>query len=256
LERSRNLKAFLPIFELLAEAENAPSASNANVCGDDIYQPSSFACDEEKTRWLESVRQVAARSSTFEADLRVKIDRLTTLAEIELRFGDKTNGKNAVRETLGTLPRLESPFERAQIYRRLVASHLQASYPKAAQKLASLWKAELDAIDPDDLRDAALLDAIDLYRRAVKQDAAAFSAFVESFSSPLASLDGAARLTLVSLFADENAVSASETVSSILNLIETTVASLEKTADVAPDETVFTLVRIATAIADQLNVIC
>lgn len=253
LERSRNLSAFLPIFERLVEAENALAATDANAYRVEIYRFLSLNVDEEKTRWLESARQVASRFSAFEADLRVKLDRLTTLAEIELRFGDKTNGKNAVRETLGALPRLESPFERANIYRRLVAAHIQASYPKAAQKLASLWKAELDAIVPEDLRDAALLDAFDLYAQAVKQDEAALSAFAQSLASPLASLVGAARLQLASLFSEEAALSGSDLAESLANIVKSTFASLAQNNEAAPDETVFTLVKIATAIAEQLN---
>lgn len=255
LERSRNLAAFVPLLERLAEAESAFVASSPNACRDEVYRQLSLDCAEEKTRWLESVRQVAARFSAFEADPRVKLDRLTTLAEIEFRFGDKTNGKNAVREALGTLPRLESPFERAGVYRRLVAAHIQASYPKAAQKLASLWKAELYAIVPEDLRDAAFLDALDLYAQAVKQDATELSAFVESLASPLASLVGDARTQLAFLFSEEAAPSVDELADSIANLANSTVASLEKTDDVAPDEAVFTLVKIATAIADQLSAV-
>lgn len=255
LERSRNLAAFVPLLERLAEAENALAGSSSNVYRNAIYRQLSLDCAEEKTRWLESVRQVASRFLAFEADPRVKLDRLTTLAEIEFRFGDKNNGKNAVREALGALPRLESSFERAGVYRRLVAAHIQASYPKAAQKLASLWKAELDAIVPEDLRDAALLDAFDLYAQAVKQDATELSAFVESLASPLASLVGDARTQLVSLFSEESAISVAEFADAIANIVESKVASLEKTENVAPDETVFTLVKIATAIADRLSAV-
>ena len=255
LERSRNLAAFVPLLERLAEAENADVGAAPNIYRDEIYRRLSLNCAEEKTRWLDSVRQVASRFSAFEADQRVKLDRLTTLAEIEFRFGDKTNGKNAVREALAALPRLESPFERASIYRRLVAAHIQASYPKAAQKLASLWKTELDAIVPEDLRDAALLDALDLYAQAVKQDATDLSAFVQSLASPLASLVGAARTRLAFLFSEENAPSVAELIESLTTVVKSTVATLEKIDDVAPDETVFTLVKIATTIAAQLNAV-
>ena len=262
LERSRNLGAFAPIFERLSEAENATAATERNEARSPLSESAisyyrSFyrqKCEfwaEEKTRWLESARRVATRSLTFEGDLRVKLDRLTTSAELEFRFGDKTNGKNAVREVLGLLPRLESPFERARLYRRLVAAHLCASYPKAAQKLASLWKAELDAIEPEDLRDAAFVDALDLYSQAVKADETALATFVESISAPLARLDAETRLRLARLFSQETAFDASSLSEDLLNLIESTITQLQTFDETSPDEAVFALVKIATAIADR-----
>ncbi|MBQ9798973.1 MAG: hypothetical protein IJO40_03445 [Thermoguttaceae bacterium] len=265
LERNRNLDAFVPIFERLAEAENATDAlfetENApSKVGLTAYRQSLYRCltlngAEEKTRWLDSARQVATRSLTFEGDLRVKLDRLTTWAEIEFRFGDKTDGKTAVRETLGLLPRLGSPFERARLYRRLVAIHLDASYSKAAQKLASLWKAELDAIEPEDLRDAALGDAFDLYAKAVKQDPATLSAFCESLSAPLARLEVETRLRLALLFSPEDAPNVAAVVRQFANLADSTVAKLQTLDEVAPDEAIFTLVKIATAFAARLAVV-
>lgn len=262
LERNRNLDAFVPIFERLAEAENATAApletENApSDVGLTAYRKSLYHCltlndAEEKTRWLDSARQVATRSLTFEGDLRVKLNRLTTWAEIEFRFGDKTDGKTAVRETLGFLPRLGSPFERARLYRRLVATHLDASYSKAAQKLASLWKAELDAIEPEDLRDAALVDAFDLYAKAVKQDPATLSAFCESLSAPLARLEAETRLRLALLFSQDDAPNVAAVARQFANLADSTVAKLQTLDEVAPDEAVFTVVKIATAFAARL----
>jgi hypothetical protein len=179
------------------------------------------------------------------------------LAELEFRFGDKTNGKTAVRELLGLLPRLESPFERARVYRRLVAAHLLASYPKAAQKLASLWKTELDAIEPEDLRDSALVDAFELYAQTVNQDATALSAFVEAISSPLGRLDAEARLRLALTFSEEAGslvfVSNEAAAEVFLNHFNSTVAKIQELEETAPDEAVFTLVKFATAVANQLD---
>ncbi|MBP3530842.1 MAG: hypothetical protein J6K25_06635 [Thermoguttaceae bacterium] len=249
LERSRNLRAFVPIFERLTEAENARDGSNSTIYRNEIYRRFSLDFAEEKTRWLESARLVATRFSTFEAELRVKLNRLTTLAEIELRFGDKTNGKNSVREILGLLPRLGSLFERAQIYRRLVAAHLFASYPKAAQKLAALWKAELDAIEPDDLRDAALVEAFELYSQTANNDAASLITFAESLASPLARLEIETRSQIALHFsqADESAPA-----ENIVNIVDASFTSLQAIEEISPDEAVFALVKIATAIAERL----
>ncbi|MBR4976315.1 MAG: hypothetical protein IKY61_04615 [Thermoguttaceae bacterium] len=251
LERSRNLKAFVSIFERLTEAENALNGDVVTVYKNEIYRGLSIDCAEEKKRWLESARRVATRSSTFEANLGVKLDRLTTLAELEFSFGDKTNGKNAVRETLATLPCLESPFERAQIYRRLVVAHIGASYLKAAQKLAHLWKKELDAIEPEDLRNAALADAFNLYAQAVKNDATELLTFAESISSSLARLDVETRSQLVLIFSQETESMFSDLTPRLINLIKTSVKQLQSLDEIAPDEAVFTLVKIATGVAER-----
>lgn len=261
LERSRNLDAFFPIFKRLDEAQNAstlppdvPPTSNVLDERDassllnrrSLYPLSTTECDEEKTRWLESARRVAASDSAS----CPKLDRLATYAEIEFRFGDKNNGKNAVRETLGRLPRLESPFERTRYYRRLVAAHLAASYPKAAQKLASLWKTELDAIEPEDLRDAARVEAFELYSQAVKLDAALLSAFVDSLASPLARLDVETRLQLTPLCSQPLTLNV---IQEIANIVDSSVSALATLDETAPDEAVFTLVKIATVAADALS---
>lgn len=259
LERSRNLDAFLPVFERLAEAEksvaNASAAANAYLCS--FYRFDAETLAAEKARWLESARRVATQSATFEGNLSVKADRLTTSAEIEFQFGDKTAGKNVVRRLLNLLPRLESPFERAHIYRRLVATHLTASYPKTTQKLAALWKAEIDAIEPEDFRDAALGDAFDLYEQAVKLDGERISDFLNSISSPLVRLDCETRSELAVLFAQADApdkLDGANVASSVATLIDKSVASLKKLDDASPDEAVFTLVKIALALANRLNV--
>ncbi|MBQ2790861.1 MAG: hypothetical protein IJE97_14590 [Thermoguttaceae bacterium] len=263
LERSRNLAAFFPIFERLAEAEKAsfppadapqiPDASAQELDATDYYRSfyplTPTERSEEKTRWLESARRVAAQSEAFDADLCVKLDRLSTYAELEFQFGDKTNGKNAVRKALGLLPRLESPFERARVYRRLVASHI-SSYPKTAQKLAALWKLELDAIQPEDLRDAALVDAFELYSQAAKLDADLISAALDSLVSPLARLECETRFKLKRLFSQPFA---SNVVEEIANLVDSALDALETFDEAAPDEAVFRLVKIATAAATELD---
>lgn len=248
LERSRNLAAFFPIFKRLDEAENA--ANNANGCAVSVYRLSVSECAEEKTRWLEAARRVAARSAAFDADVRARLDCLTTYAELEFQFGDKTNGKNAVREALGLLPRLSSPFERASIYRRLVAAHISASYLKAAQKLAALWKAELDAIEPEDLRDAGLVDAFALYSQAVKLDEATLSEFAESLVSPLARLECETRFQTESLILQPVAPSVVDDAACLADSALSAIASLASLAETSPDEAVFTFVKIATAVAD------
>ena len=262
LERSRNLDAFVPIFERLAEAENAtaapfanknePTPVSANACRDELYRRLALDFVEEKARWLESARRVAARSSAFDADARVKLYRLTTSAEIEFRFGDKTNGKNAVREALGLLPRLESPFERARFYRRFVATHLVASYRKAAQKLATLWKAELSAIEPEDLRDAAFADAFDLYSQVVNGEEQELAAFVETISSPLVRLDVETRRALDRLVSQDAAPVLRDALDEVANLVESSVKRLQTFEETAPDEAAFALVKIANALAERL----
>lgn len=158
---------------------------------------------------------------------------------------------------LNLLPRLESPFERAHIYRRLVETHLTASYPKTAQKLAALWKAEIDAIEPEDFRDAALGDAFDLYAQAVKLDKERISDFLNSISAPLVRLDCETRAELARLFSQADApdkLDGANVASSVATLIDAAVASLKKFDDASPDEAVFTLVKIALALANRLNV--
>lgn len=254
LERSRNLDAFFPIFERLAEAEKsvADASDAANAYFRSFYRFDAETLTAEKARWLESARRVA----TFEGDLSVKADRLTTSANIEFQFGDKTAGKNVVRRLLNLLPRLESPFERARIYRRLVETHL-ASYPKTAQKLAALWKTEIDAIEPEDFRDAALGDAFDLYAQAVKLDVETISNFLDSIAAPLVRLDCETRAELARLFSQADApdkLDGASVASSVATLIDAAVASLKKFDDASPDEAVFTLVKIALALANRLNV--
>ena len=261
LERSRNLDAYFPIFERLIEAEKALDATpdaqddNArpNVATDylrSFYNVDSAFFADEKTRWLESARRVAA----FPSNLSVKLDRLTASAELEFRFGDKDVGKNAVRELLGALPRLDSSFERAQIYRRLVAAHLAAFYPKAAQKLASLWKAEIDAIEPEDFRDSALAAAFDLYAQVVKLDETAVSDFLETIAAPLVRLDCETRFQLARLFSQADSRNQTD-VAQVANLVETSVADSAIFADAAPDEAVLALVKIAAALANRLDVV-
>ena len=259
-ERSRNLDAFFPIFERLDEAEKASLApvdatrvpdasspnSNLNIGYRSFYALTSSECAEEKSRWLETTRRLAAHSDAFDADLYVKLDRLTTYAELEFQFGDKTNGKNAVRQTLGLLPRLDSPFERAYIYRRLVALHI-SSYPKTAQKLAALLKSELDAIEPDDLRDAGLVDAFELYAQAVKLDAEPISNFIDSLASRLARLECETRFKLKLLSSQPFTPNVIE---EIANLADSALNSLATFDETAPDEAVFMFVKIATAVAD------
>lgn len=255
LERSRNLDAFFPIFERLAEAEksvaNASDAANAYLCS--FYRFDAETLAAEKARWLEAARRVA----TLEGDLSVKAYRLTTSANIEFQFGDKTAGKNVVRRLLNLLPRLESPFERAHIYRRLVETHLTASYPKTAQKLAALWKAEIDVIEPEDFRDAALGDAFDLYAQVVKLDEERISNFLDSISAPLVRLDCETRAELARLFSQADAsdkLDGASVASSVATLIDAAVASFKKFDDASPDEAVFTLVKIALALANRLHV--
>ncbi|MBQ7813468.1 MAG: hypothetical protein IJ387_03110, partial [Thermoguttaceae bacterium] len=259
LERSRNLAAFFPIFERLAEAKKAslapadapqvPDAAPRELDATDynrsFYPLTSTEYSEEKARWLETARRVAERSEAFAADACVKINLLSTYAELEFRFGDKTNGQNAVRKALRLLPRLESPFERARVYRRLVASHI-SSYPNTAQKLATLWKSELDAIQPEDLRDAALVDAFELYSQAVKLDADLISAALASLVSPLARLECETRFKLKSLFLPPFA---SNVIEEIANLVDSALDALETFDEAAPDEAIFRLVKIATAAA-------
>jgi len=259
LERSRNLDAFLPIFERLDEAEKsvADASDAANAYLRSFYRFDAETLTVEKARWLESARRVATQSATFEGVPSVKADRLTTSAEIEFQFGDKTAGKNVVRQLLNLLPRLESPFERAHIYRRLVKTHLTASYPKTAQKLAALWKAEIDAIEPEDFRDAALGDAFDLYAQAVKLDKERISDFLNSITAPLVRLDCETRAELARLFSQADApdkLDGANVASSVATLIDAAVASLKKFDDASPDEAVFTLVKIALALANRLNV--
>lgn len=255
LERSRNLDAFFPVFQRLDEAEKSVAGASdaANAYLRSFYRFDAETLAAEKARWLESARRVAS----LEGDLTVKVDRLTTSAEIEFQFGDKTAGKNVVRRLLNLLPRLESPFERAHIYRRLVETHLTASYPKTAQKLAVLWKAEIDAIEPEDFRDAALGDAFDLYAQAVKFDEERISDFLCSISAPLVRLDCETRAELARLFSQADApdkLDGASVASSVATLIDAAVASLKKFDDAAPDEAVFTLVKIALALANRLNV--
>ena len=259
LERSRNLDAFLPIFERLDEAEKsvADASDAANAYLRSFYRFDAETLTAEKARWLESARRVATQSATFEGKPRVKADRLTTSAEIEFQFGDKTAGKNVVRRLLNLLPRLESSFERAHIYRHLVAIHLTASYPKTAQKLAVLWKAEIDAIEPEDFRDAALGDAFDLYAQAVKFDVESISDFLNSISAPLVRLDCETRSEFARLFSQADApdkLDGASVASSVATLVDTSFASLKKIDDASPDEAVFTLVKIALALARRLNV--
>ena len=259
LERSRNLDAFLPIFERLDEAEKsvADTSDAANAYLRSFYRFDAETLAAEKARWLESARRVATQSATFEGVPSVKADRLTTSAEIEFQFGDKTAGKNVVRQLLNLLPRLESPFERAHIYRCLVATHLTASYPKTAQKLAALWKAEIDAIEPEDFRDAALGDAFDLYAQAVKFDDERISDFLNSISAPLVRLDCETRSEFARLFSQADApdkLDDASVASSVATLVDAAFASLRKLDDASPDEAVFTLVRIALALARRLNV--
>ncbi len=263
-ERSRNLDAFFPIFKRLDEAERAslappdasqiPDASaqdgDATVCYRSFYTLTPTECAEEKTRWLETARRIAARSDAFDAVLYVKLDRLATYAELEFQFGDKTNGKNAVRQALGLVPRLDSPFERAYIYRRLVALHLSSSYPKTAQKLATLLKAELDAIEPDDLRDAGLVDAFDLYAQAVKVDAETISAFIDSLVFPLARLECETRFELKNILSQPVT---SNVVEKIANLADSVLNSLATFDETSPDEAVFMFVKIATVVAESLR---
>ena len=261
LERSRNLDAYFPIFERLVEAEKTLDATSneqedktlPNVATNYIrsfYNDESSFFADEKARWLESARRVAALPS----NLSVKLDRLTASTELEFRFGDKNVGKNAVRELLGALPRLDSPFERAQIYRRLVAAHLDASYPKAAQKLASLWKVEIDAIEPEDFRDSALAAAFDLYAQAAKLDETALSNFLETIAAPLVRLDCETRFQLARLFSQADSRDQTD-VAQVANLVETSVADSAIFADAAPDEAVCALVKIATALANRLGVV-
>ena len=259
LERSRNLDAFLPIFERLDEAEKsvADASDAANAYLRSFYRFDAETLAAEKARWLESARRVATQSATFEGVPSAKVDRLTTSAEIEFQFGDKTAGKNVVRQLLNLLPRLESPFERAHIYRRLVKTHLTASYPKTAQKLAALWKAEIDAIEPEDFRDAALGDAFDLYAQAVKFDDERISDFLNSISAPLVRLDCETRSEFARLFSQADApdkLDGASVASSVATLVDAAFASLRKLDDASPDEAVFTLVRIALALARRLNV--
>lgn len=255
LERFRNLDAFFPVFQRLDEAEKsvADASDAANAYLRSFYRFDAETLAAEKARWLESARRVAS----LEGDPTVKVDRLTTSAEIEFQFGDKTAGKNVVRRLLNLLPRLESPFERAHIYRRLVETHLTASYPKTAQKLAALWKAEIDAIEPEDFRDAALGDAFDLYAQAVKLDKERISDFLNSISAPLVRLDCETRAELARLFSQADApdkLDGANVASSVATLIDAAVASLKKFDDASPDEAVFTLVKIALALANRLNV--
>lgn len=261
LERSRNLDAYFPIFERLAEAaktfdatptaqDNAPRSNVATDYLRSFYRDEASFFADEKARWLESARRVAALPS----NLSVKLDRLTASAELEFRFGDKNVGKNAVRELLTALPRLDSPFERAQIYRRLVAAHLAASYPKAAQKLASLWKAEIDAIEPEDFRDAALAAAFDLYAQAVNLDETTVSNFLETIAAPLVRLDCETRFRLARLFSQADSPAQTD-VAQVANLVETAVAEPAFFADAAPDEAVLALVKIADALANRLDVV-
>ncbi len=259
LERSRNLDAFLPIFERLAEAEKsvADASDAANAYLRSFYSFNAETLAAEKARWLESARRVATQSATFEGAPSVKADRLTTSAEIEFQFGDKTAGKNVVRQLLNLLPRLESPFERAHIYRRLVAIHLTASYPKTAQKLAALWKAEIDAIEAEDFRDAALGDAFDLYAQAVKFDDERISDFLNTISAPLVRIDCETRSEFARLFSQADApdkLDGASVASSVATLVDAAFASLKKIDDASPDEAVFTLVKIALALARRLNV--
>jgi len=255
LERSRNLDAFFPVFQRLDEAEKSVAGASdaANAYLRSFYRFDAETLAAEKARWLESARRVAS----LEGDLTVKVDRLTTSADIEFQFGDKTAGKNVVRRLLNLLPRLESPFERAHIYRRLVETHLTASYPKTAQKLAVLWKAEIDAIEPEDFRDAALGDAFDLYAQAVKLDKERISDFLNSITAPLVRLDCETRAELARLFSQADApdkLDGANVASSVATLIDAAVASLKKFDDASPDEAVFTLVKIALALANRLNV--
>lgn len=264
LERSRNLDAFFPIFERLAEAEKAASVPtgasqaetdadpkvNATSCVNSFYNFTASECAEEKTRWLDAARRIAAHYDAFEADLYVKADSLATYAELEFQFGDKTNGKNAVRKTLGLLPRLDSSFERAHVYRRLVATHISSSYPKTAQKLATLLKTELDAIEPDDLRDAGLVDVFELYRQAVKLDATAISAFIDSLASPLARFECETDFKLQLLFSQPFTLSVIE---EIADLADSALSALATFDETAPDEAVFAFVKIATEVADSFS---
>ncbi|MBR4105292.1 MAG: hypothetical protein IKK39_14690, partial [Thermoguttaceae bacterium] len=234
---------------------NASAAANAYLCS--FYRFDAETLAAEKARWLESARRVATQSETLEGDPSVKADRLATSAKIEFQFGDKTAGKNVVRRLLNLLPRLESSFERAHIYRRLVKTHLTASYPKTAQKLAALWKAEIDAIEPEDFRDAAFDDAFDLYAQAVKFDDEILSDFLNSISAPLVRLDCETRSELARLFSQADAtdkLDGASVASSVATLVDTSFASLKKIDDASPDEAVFTLVKIALALARRLNV--
>ncbi|MBR4834118.1 MAG: hypothetical protein IKU86_07290 [Thermoguttaceae bacterium] len=252
LDRSCNLAAFFPVFERLSEAEKA-SRSDANCRLRSFYRLSSEDCAQEKERWLDAARRVANDAESTNAEFRVKIDRLTTFAELEFQFGDKAKGKETVRDLLSSLPRLDSPFERARYYRRLVAIHLKAAYPKAAQKLAQLWLAELAAIEPEDLRDAALVDAFDLYAKVVKSDATALTEFVATTSASLARVELQTRRNLDLLFSQEVGADATELASRLASLADSTLQQFEALDETPPDEAVFALVNIADAFARRFN---
>lgn len=251
-ERAGTLDAFFPVFERLAEAEKA-TRNDANACLRSFYRLSPESCAQEKERWLDSLRRVANDAASNAVDVRVKLDRLTTYVELEFRFGDKTKGKEIVRDLLTLLPRLDSPFERARFYRRLVATHLDASYPKAAQKLARLWESELAAVEPDDLRDAAFVDAFDLYSQVANFDATTLSKFTATVSAPLARLEieTSAELDLLRFQEVERNSSTDDKLDA---LVESTFRRLETLAETPPDEAVFALVKIADAFARRVGV--
>lgn len=265
LERSGNLAAYFPIFERLVEAEKTVSAtrnvspdsalpSNATDYRRSFYRNDADFFAAEKTRWLESARNVATSLSADADDLYDELDNLTTSAEIEFRFGDKTVAKNVVRKLLGRLPRLDTAFERAQFYERLVDAHIEASYPKAAQKLASLWKAEMDAIEPEDFRDAALGDGFDLYAQVVKLDATLISDFLAPLADPLIRLECETRFQLARLFAQADSPAKAD-VAQVATIVDAAVKPSKAFTDAAPDEAVFALVKIAFALAERLDVV-
>ncbi len=251
LERSRNLAAFFPVFARLAEAEQA-TRDDAKPCLRSFYRLSPENCALEKERWLAVARRVANDATSTSCEPRVKLDSLTTFAELEFQFGDKAKGKEVVRDATSILPRLPSPFERARFYRRLVALHSNASYPKAAQKLARLWFAELVAIEPEDLRDAALADAFDLYSLVVNRDETRLNEFVEAVSAFLPGVELETRLQLDLLFSQSVATESAR----LDALVESTLARLETRDETSPDEAVFTLVKIAAAFADRFAAFC
>lgn len=251
-------RRFEPLKTLLNAAENAEKialeteTASKNDLRRVFFPKSAEFYSDEKAKTLDAIRRLGS-DPAFDASPRRKIDALLELAQVEFSSGDKANAKNAVRDVFANVSKIATAVERAGIYRRIVETNLAAGLKKAAKKTAEFLRAELDAIEPGDVRDREKSGVAALFWR-VEPLAEALSGTLGEFASPSAKFAAKAVFDLERIFEparQSDAATDAEDWKTLRGALESLVgqAVVEIAEYAEADEEVFALVELGEKIA-------
>ncbi len=171
--------AFGAIEKLLDQVDRAlETSSETDPSVRAIYFRDRAYYESERTAWLELAEKLARVDELLPQE---KAARLSRLANMRFKRGEKALGRAAVLEVLKLLPRLESDGRAVPCLKELVKIHLDCGQVKPAARLASLLDEKIAGQTESIMRDYQRDDVFALYLRVF--DDARLEEALKAFSS-------------------------------------------------------------------------